>query len=365
MITKTAPTNALLRKNTLSLRLSAVAFALVALGAIAATAGDTTESTVPRDLGPVQWVGELRGPQDVVGRGSWLKRTLRAIVGLETNRWSMLSPYGLHVDAGGRILVADTKLRVVHLFDAKRKKYQAFRAPDSDPFAAPIAIATDASNRIYVSDSVRSRIFIFSPEGKFLRTLGGLDRQESIFKRATGIALNTKLGRLYVVDTVAMRVVLLSLDGKVLGRFGQRGEGPGEFNFPTHIALSSDGSVWVSDSLNFRIQHFDSEGNFLGSFGRLGNRAGDFDKPKGLAVDAAGRVCVVEGRNDRVQCYSPAGELQYVFGATGGGAGEFFLPAGIATDSGGQILVADTYNRRVQIFRENRGGAGTPSSGGN
>ena len=313
---------------------------------------DSPKSVInPIALGAVDWVGELRNAADVKGKPSWAKRVLKAVIGLDDRQKAMLAPNGVCVDPQGRILVADTKERVLHVFDPARRRYQEFHPPDSDPFLAPIAVACDAQGRIYVSDALRARVFLFSPQGKYLRALGAVDREESIFKRSTGIAVNSRRDRLYVVDTVAMRVVVMTLEGRVVGRFGQRGDGPGEFNYPTYIAVAPDGSLWVTDSLNFRVQHFDAEGKFLSAFGSPGSGPGDFDKAKGIAVDEQGRVYVVEGRNDRVQVYDAEGRLLFVFGSTGAGSGEFFLPTAIALDSENRIYVADGFNRRVQMFR--------------
>ncbi len=336
-------------------------FLAVGLGRL--MVADSPKSPInPIALGAVDWVGELRSAADVKGKPSWGKRVLKAIIGLEEQQKAMLAPNGVAVDPQGRILVADTKERVLHVFDPARRRYQEFHPPDSDPFLAPIAVACDAQGRIYVSDAVRARIFLFNPQGKYLRALGALDRQESIFKRSTGIAVDSERDRLYVVDTVAMRVVMMTLEGKVVGRFGERGDGPGEFNYPTYIAVAPDGSLWVTDSLNFRVQHFDPEGKFLSAFGNAGSGPGDFDKAKGIAVDEHGRVYVVEGRNDRVQVYDAEGHLLFVFGSTGAGAGEFFLPTAIALDSENRIYVADGFNRRVQMFRLRPDG--TAPSGG-
>jgi DNA-binding beta-propeller fold protein YncE len=313
---------------------------------------DSPKSAInPIALGAVDWVGELRSAADVKGKPSWAKRFLKAVIGLDDQQKAMLAPNGVCVDPQGRILVADTKERVLHVFDPARRRYQEFHPPDSDPFLAPIAVACDAQGRIYVSDALRARVFLFNPQGKYLRALGAVDREESIFKRSTGIAVNSQRDRLYVVDTIAMRVVMMTLEGRVVGRFGQRGAGPGEFNYPTYIAVAPDGSLWVTDSLNFRVQHFDPEGKFLSAFGSPGSGPGDFDKAKGIAVDEQGRVYVVEGRNDRVQVYDAEGRLLFVFGSTGAGSGEFFLPTAITLDSENRIYVADGFNRRVQMFR--------------
>jgi len=328
------------------------AFCLLAVPLGRRMVADSPKSAInPIALGAVDWVGELRSAADVKGKPSWAKRVLKAVIGLDDQQKAMLTPNGVAVDPQGRILVADTKERVLHVFDPARRRYQEFHPPESDPFLAPLAVACDAQGRIYVSDALRSRVFLFNPQGKYLRALGAVDREESIFKRSTGIAVDSRRDRLYVVDTVAMRVVMMTLEGKVVGRFGQRGDGPGEFNYPTYIAVAPDGSLWVTDSLNFRVEHFDPEGKFLSAFGSPGSGPGEFDKAKGIAVDEQGRVYVVEGLNDRVQVFDAEGRLLFVFGSTGAGSGEFFLPTAITLDSENRIYVADGYNHRVQMFR--------------
>jgi DNA-binding beta-propeller fold protein YncE len=340
----------------------AVCCCLWAAGTTAAWGQTAQPSPLPAPHSLPEWTGEIRSARDVTGKASWFKRAVRFVVGLDDNARSILTPNGVHVDAQGHILVADTRARVVHVFDPARRKYQALHPPSSDPFLAPIAVATDASGNIYVSDSVRSRVFVFSPEGKFQRTLGAFDKRESIFQRATGLAIDQKRERLFVVDTAGMRVFILTLDGQVIQRIGRRGVNPGEFNYPTHIAVATDSSFWVTDSLNFRVQHFDAEGRFLSAFGQAGDDLGDFDKAKGIAVGGDNNVYVVEGRNDRVQVYDPTGQLLSVFGRTGQGQGEFFLPTGIAIGAAGQLVIADSFNSRVQLFRLQ--GSPRPAAGG-
>src|SRR5947209_17182032 len=164
----------------------------------------------------LEWVGAVRNAADVLGKQSRFKWLMKKIVGLDDRKRAMLAPYGIAVDAKGRMLVVDTRARLVHVFDPDGHKYKTFRSPGKDPFASPIAIAIDGQGLIYVSDSIRSRIYVFNADGKFLRTIGALGKNESIFKRSTGIAIDRKLGRLYVVDTTAMQIVELTLDGKLL-----------------------------------------------------------------------------------------------------------------------------------------------------
>jgi DNA-binding beta-propeller fold protein YncE len=312
----------------------------------------------PVSLGVVEYVGQLRAPVDVKGKPSGFKRFVNKALGIEDDHRRMVLPHGVAVDSRGRVLVADTKGQIVHIFDRAGRQYKQLRAPASNPFLSPIAIALDKEERIYVTDSGRALIFVFRPDGKFLKTLGALGKDESIFKRCTGLAIDREKGLLYVVDTAAMRVVALTTEGKVLNRFGKPGDGPAEFNYPTHITVAADGSLWVVDSLNFRVQHLESSGKFLSSFGGIGDRPGEFDKPKGIAIDRQGRIMVVEGRFDRVQAYDAQGRMMFTFGSTGSGAGEFFLPAGIALGEDGRIYVSDSQNGRIEIFQFNTSAPG-------
>ncbi len=48
--------------------------------------------------------------------------------------------------------------------------------------------------------------------------------------------------------------------------WGGKGDGPGQFNDPTGIAVAG-GEVFVADARNGRIQVFDLDGNFKRQFG--------------------------------------------------------------------------------------------------
>jgi streptogramin lyase len=89
---------------------------------------------------------------------------MKAIAGIEDQRRGMLLPQGVAVDSRGRLLVADTKARLIHVFDPSRRRYRQLRSPTSNPMAAPIGVATDKQDRIYVTDAVSSS---FPPRASF------------------------------------------------------------------------------------------------------------------------------------------------------------------------------------------------------
>jgi hypothetical protein len=71
--------------------------------------------------------------------------------------------------------------------------------------------------------------------------------------------------------------------------WGSLGNGPGQFDAPTGIALGPDESVYVVDKNNHRIQGFDSYGTFLLTWGTMGTAYGQFSYPRGIAADESCR----------------------------------------------------------------------------
>jgi DNA-binding beta-propeller fold protein YncE len=69
---------------------------------------------------------------------------------------------------------------------------------------------------------------------------------------------------IYVVDQGHDRIAKFSADGEGLATWGRKGNGDGEFNDPTSVAVDpGTNKVYVADPINKRIQVFDENGKFL------------------------------------------------------------------------------------------------------
>ena len=217
---------------------------------------------------------------------------------------------------------------------------EVFFSPDG-ALVSPMGIASCAAG-VLVTDSETGRVIRLDSD---LRPAGELAGE---LTRPTGIACRGEI--VYVVETGQHRILVLEADGsrRVLG---ERGAEPGQFNFPTAIALDGD-DLLVGDTLNFRIQRLDAAtGEPISSFGALGDSPGETPRIKGVAVDAGGQVWVSDGYLDRISLYEPGGDLLISIGSRGSGPAEFSFPAGIAAHPDGQIAVVDSLNRRIQVFR--------------
>jgi len=266
----------------------------------------------------------------------------------ETDPSVLQRPFSVAVDAQGRLLIADAGSGELKIFDPRKKSVKAVSGYKGKQFGMPVSVAVDDSRNIYVSDSGAGKVLKYSPQGKFLDTIGG---EEGAFKRPASIAFNPVNHWLYVVDTVRPRVFAYSTDGALRLKFGERGTGPGQFNFPTFIAVDREGRLFVNDTLNFRIQILTPDGKFIGQFGEAGDGSGNINRPKGVALDSEGHVYVAEALFSCVQIFDQQGRFLLGFGEAGAGTGEFYIPAAITIDRDDRIYVADPFQHRVEVFQ--------------
>lgn len=71
-------------------------------------------------------------------------------------------------------------------------------------------------------------------------------------------------GVLYAFDQYDSRLKAFGRGGDLQWAYGRRGEGPGEFVHPTHLAVAPGGSIWVTDGGALRSTIVSAEGAFEG-----------------------------------------------------------------------------------------------------
>jgi DNA-binding beta-propeller fold protein YncE len=250
----------------------------------------------------------------------------------------------------GVLYVADPGGPALWILDARAGQSRRVADIDGHPLISPVAVALGPAGQVFLADSALARVFRLDGAG---RATGTVTHPE--LRRPAGLAYDAARDRLYVADSGAHRIVVFAGDGQLVGEIGRRGSAPGEFNFPTHLALAPDGGLLVTDALGYRIQRFGRDGTPAGHFGRHGNTAGDFASPKGVAVDSDGHVYVVEALFDAIQIFDHTGQYLMGFGERGAGRGQLQLPGGLFIDGQDRIYVGDAYNARVQVFQYLRG----------
>lgn len=155
-------------------------------------------------------------------------------------------------------------------------------------------------------------------------------------------------GSVYVSDLGNKRVQKFSSAGQYISEWGKSGKLPGEFHYPSGIAVSDD-SVFVADRDLNRIQKFSTDGEFVLQWGVKGTYEGQFYFPNGIAVNN-GTVYVVDTGNQRIQAFSTDGDFAFAFGSSGFGEGQFLNVAGIDIDGDGNVYVTDKGNGKIEKF---------------
>jgi len=294
------------------------------------------------DVARVVFVRSITQPADVGIKGSALKRFANWFVGSAGDDKRLVNPFGIALDESGGFCVTDTGANRVCRFDAANQRWQQWDHIGNIHFAAPVAVA-EKGGIIFVADSALGEVVAFDLTGKLQFEI------KQGLTRPSGLAI---LGnQLYVSDAGCHCVGVFDLQGNRVTNFGERGTGPGEFNFPTHITADNQGHLLVTDSLNSRIQVLDASGKYLSEIGSAGDTSGHFGRPKGVAVDTFGHIYVADAVFDNLQIFDLSGRLLLSIGQTGTGPGEFGLPNGIAIGADNRIYVTDPGNHRIQVFQ--------------
>jgi DNA-binding beta-propeller fold protein YncE len=302
----------------------------------------------------VRFVRNVASPADWgIARGA-LERLADAFTGQAPFRF--VRPTGVAARANV-LYVADPGAQAVFVFDAARGRQATVLRAGNEKLISPVAVALGPGDKVFIADSALGKVFALDREGKLQHAIGG----EGRLARPAGIAYDAAADRLYVADSSTHRIIVFTGDGRMLGTFGTNGSAAGEFNFPTHLALTRDGEVVVTDTLNFRVQILARDGHPIASFGHVGDGSGDFASPKGVATDSSGVVYVVDSLFDTVQVFARDGTLLLAFGERGTRPGRFWLPNGIYIDPDDHIYVADAYNQRIAVFERVAAPASNPS----
>jgi DNA-binding beta-propeller fold protein YncE len=290
----------------------------------------------------IVYVKSITGPADLGIKPPALSRFANWITGSGRGLEPLQKPFGLALDDAGDLLLTDTGANVVCCLDHTGKKWLRWEQAGKTRFAAPVAVARHGDT-IFVADSVLGKVLAFNLKGK---PLFEITRE---LERPSGLAIFGD--KLYVADARLHQVVICDLGGRFIAKFGRRGNAPGEFNFPTHLAADASGRLYVTDSMNCRVQVFSASGEFQRVIGGAGDGPGNFSRPKGIAVDRAGHLYVLDAVFDNVQVFDDQGRLLLNWGETGAEPGQFWLPNGIAISGDNVIYVADAYNHRIQVFK--------------
>ena len=184
--------------------------------------------------------------------------------------------------------------------------FEGGRGTGKGEFDSPHGIAADRAGNIYIADTNNGRIKKFSPGGAFITSLGTKGTGYGQLGEPNGIAID-RAGNIYVADASNHRVQKLASDGTLIDEW--KGPDPG-FYGPRRIAIGPDDSIYVVVQGRTRIVKFSPDGTVLAAWGTKGNGDGQFDDHTSVAVDPkTNKVYVADPRNKRIQVFDSNGNF--------------------------------------------------------
>jgi sugar lactone lactonase YvrE len=240
--------------------------------------------------------------------------------------------YGIALDSGGRIYVADTyNSRIVRIDDMNGTNWMSFGTWGSDTgqFMDPSGISVDSVGRIYVMDTGNNRLVrIDDMNGTNWTTMNGIGADVGQFAQYVAPVAFDATGRIYVADTGNARIV--RMDDMTGTNWTTLTQSPVidtyiySLQAPVGVAVDAAGGIYILDAEYYQPAAFrvdDITGTNWTSI-----YLGTSSTPHSIAVDSTGMVLVGGGGAQIVdnmvgvltsssaltQYYGP----YYVFGAT-------------------------------------------------
>ena len=301
-------------------------------------------------------------------------------------------PYDVAVDSAGNVYVADTYNHTIRkvtpagvvttLAGLALNPGSADGTGSAAQFYYPTGVAVDINGNVYVADNGNYTIRKVTPAG-VVTTLAGLAGSQggangtgsgARFYDPYGVAVDIN-GNVYVTDRGNYAIRKVTPGGVVTtpaGLAGSAGSADGtgsnaRFNYPSGVAVDTNGNVYVADQDNSTIRKVTPAGvvtTLAGLAGNAGsadgtNSAAQFSFPSGVAVDTNGNVYVADKDNYTIRKVTPVGTNWVVTTRAGlagsagsadgtGSAARFKFPRGVAVNRAGIVYVADTDNHTIR-----------------
>lgn len=268
----------------------------------------------------------------------------------------------------GELFVADNYTSVITKFDENLQQvsmpgadwYGVSGSPTAgwtpnEAIAAEVIVNNTAARQaLVVTDSSRSRVFAFWPDGEHIFTLTIPERADAAAYTASlnGVALTT--GGRFELNNVDGDSPTLRVSGKLAVAW------PEYFDLASGGALIYDNRDFVYDAANGQFSAGDPDVVLTGGEEETGDAGVPAVKAvTGVTFDSAGNFYMVDSWTGRLHGYNNSFEHQFVFGtpdATGETTEEFEEAYGMTlwpSDAGDRLLITLPWKNRAVIYAPN------------
>ena len=223
--------------------------------------------------------------------------------------------------------------------------------PNNEQLKTPYLMAKGPNNEIFVRNSSTYQLVIFDEQLQYSHVIGGRGNGNGQFQNITGIAVDNKV-YLYVADGDLNCIQKFTMRGHFVSQFGSKGTAAGQFNDLRGLVLSQSNLLFVCDSDNQRIQVFRNE-QFSYTFGQYGKQPGYFNHPRDLMLNSnEDQLFITDCHNHRVQVFTPNGQFLRIFGNFTDIPFKLQYPVGIYYTPDNHLLISFNSNHCVLVFEE-------------
>jgi len=183
---------------------------------------------------------------------------------------------------------------------------------------SPYGLDLDAQGRVYVADYNANAVRVFDAQGNLIARLFG-DKGDGPYQLngPDDVAVDERRSLLYVTDSINSRIQQFTLSmaagaPEIVYRLtmGSYGHTPGQLAYPQYMVVdSATGRVYVGDMGNRRIQVFDPEGKFLAILTPPGVTQWQV---LGLALGPNGTLYAADAFNSVVWAFAPGAQARRI-----------------------------------------------------
>ncbi len=206
------------------------------------------------------------------------------------------------------------------------------------------AIDLDSEGNLFILDGGRNRLLKYSPDGLFLKEVGGFGNSADEFNFPRDLDAHRTLN-IFVADYNNNRVVRLDKNLNYLNEFVLASDNPFYFEMPLSVAVNNQYDIFILEDLNKRIIKLDRFNQPMAAFGRASENLGQLLGPHQLALGNRNEIYVSDPLKKAIIVFDPLGNfLKEIIHP------EFIEPRGIFLTPDDQLLVADTRGRKIFLY---------------
>ncbi len=182
-----------------------------------------------------------------------------------------------------------------------------------------------------------------------ISTIDAAETATGALQSVTAIDLDPE-GNLYILDNGRNRLLKYSPDGIFLKDIGGFGTGAEEFNDPRDLDSHLSLNIYVADFNNNRVVRLDSRMHFLNDFQTSPDSRLYFEMPLSVAVNSQYDIFILEDLNKRIIKFNRFNEPLAAFGSASENLGQLLGPQQLAIGPGNVLYVSDILQKSIIVF---------------